>query len=231
MKLLAVFLLLASACSKGLPIDGKSAYEIHDPIQIEWLRSDVHAKETSFHEIESIGKLPANVRGDIRYWDERMLQVDAMPLPQKQLQVYLHAAQGDTPDLVRFHYHYDKLDLTVDESVNFMVVWVRNVKLPKQAEAERTAIIADVARRVLVMQSAGHEWTFGPEQPGVHPGEDGNFTTSPTTDPEKMSSWEERADGGVMNGVLYFMLFKKNPSRDGYHNASGWFGEDLTKKL
>jgi hypothetical protein len=231
MKLVYVVLLLAASCDKSLPIDGRSAYAVRDPIQIEWPRSDVHAKESSFHPIDGIGKLPAEVRGDIRYWDEKMLQVGAQPLMQRPLELFLHVAENDTPDLVCFRYRYDQLDLTIDESVNFTIVWVRNVKLEAKPEAEREAMIADVARRLLVMQSAGHEWTFGPPQPGVHPGQDGNFTTSPTVDPEKMGSWEERADGGVLNGVLYFFLYKKNPSRNGYQNPSGWFDQALRKNL
>jgi len=84
---------------------------------------------------------------------------------------------------------------------------------------------------VLNTRGEQHDWVFGPPQPGVKPGDDGNFTTNRAVDPDRMSSWEDRADGGVMHGVLYFFLYKKNPNRPGYENAQNWFSDDLKKRL
>lgn len=220
-----------AACAAPRPIDGKSAYAHPDPIEIAWLRSAVRVPTSGFHRIEDVSKLPPNVRGDVEYWDERLFPPGVRPIEQAELEVFLHAATNDTPDLVRFHYHHDDLDLTVDESTNFAVVWVRNVRLASHPQATRAAVIADAAKRVLNMKGEQHDWVFGPPQRGGRPGEDGNFSTNPQVDPDKMSSWEDRADGGVMHGVLYFFLYKKNPNRPGYENAQNWFSDDLKNRL
>ena len=226
MKRLAVLLLVG--CATGAPIDGKSAYRESGPIATEWLRAISDLPENGFQQLDGQGKLPPNVRGELNYFDDKFFVEGARPLLQQKLELWVHRATDTTPDVVRFKYRVGGLRLTVLETTNVALVWVRGEKLSSTPQEQRGAVIASVARQLLNVKGTSHDWKFGPD---ARMGEEGNFSTDATVDPATMATWEQRADGGVMHGTLYFFLYKRSPSRLGYQNAGNWFDPEFRKSV
>ena len=227
MKRLLVLLFVAG-CTTGAPIDGKSAYRESGPIATEWLRAVSQVDENGFQHLDGEGKLPPNVRGELNYFDDKFFVEEARPLRQLKLDLWVHRSTDTTPDIVRFKYRVGALKLTVLETLNVALVWVRGEKLSSTPEAERPALVASIAAQIINMKGTGHDWRFGPAD---RLGKDGNLSTDATVDPATMSTWEQRADAGVMHGTLYFFLYKRSPSRLGYQNAGNWFDPEFRKSV
>ncbi len=51
------------------------------------------------------------------------------------------------------------------------------------------------------------------------------FSISASSHPMMLSSWHERADGGIRNGALWFLCFKRVPQLMGFSNPDLWFEE------
>jgi hypothetical protein len=61
--------------------------------------------------------------------------------------------------------------------------------------------------------------------------EGSRFSTNPTVGPLRITTWEDRTDGGIRGGVLYFLRFKKSFELVGYPNLRRWFDESFRLKL
>ncbi|MEO6953434.1 MAG: hypothetical protein ABI321_16655 [Polyangia bacterium] len=227
MKRLAI-LLFAAGCATGAPIDGRSAYRQSGPIAIDWLRAIADLSDSDFRPLDGQGKLAPNVRGELNYFDDKFFVEEARPLLQKKLELSVHLSTDTTPDVVRVKYRVGALKLTVLETTNVSLVWVRGEKLASTPQEERSAVIAAIAAQLFNVKGTNHDWKFGPDE---RIGQEGNFSTDAAIDPAKMATWEQRADGGVMHGTLYFFLYKRSPSRLGYQNASNWFDPEFRKGL
>src|SRR5688572_8792208 len=218
---LACLTLFVGGCAAPRPLDGRSAYAVDtEPAAEAWRRAAVEAVSSPFALIESAGKLPPAVRGDSAYWAERFLAPAARPLEHAEATVEVRIATERSPDLLRYRFKLGTTPVIVLESATFTFVAVEHRAIPGPVE------IAGVAESLLDVKGHGHDWVFAP--PTSHGGEL-RFSTGAEVDAWSMRSWADRVDGGIVRGLLYFLLFKKNPERVGYDNAQRWFPNEFRK--
>ncbi len=222
-------LALAYAACVGPPIGSDRHAVKEEPAAEVWRRAAMDAPNSAYRTVPGLEKLDSHVRGDSLYWSDRFFVPRAHPFHQTgELQISAQPAKKTTPDLVRYQYRVDKLELTVVESSNFTFVWVAGSGVAEEPEASRPALVARVAASILNTKNGEHDWVFGSMEPR---GKDLCFSTNPQLDAWDLRSWQDRADGGIHGGLLYFLLFKKNAERVGYHRGEHWFDDSFRSGL
>ena len=225
-----VSLLLCAACATAPPIDGKSAYAVDtEPVTMRWLRLANEVPLRRYALLENIGKISASVRGDSAYWAERFFEPIARPLDQKALsRLAAHASDGNSPDLLRFQYPVDDLELTVVESNAFVAVWVRGSPIGHAPQLDNASIMNHLAAHLFAVKGPTHDWQLVSL---TDTGAEATYSSNAGVDPFAMHSWEDRIDAGIEKGVPYFLFFKKNPAKVGYALIEHWFDDSFRKDL
>ena len=187
-----------------------------------WLDSIDRVSRKGFVPLADFKTLPDAVLGGTRLWSARFFTPEANPTHQTNgIKYSYHLSTADTPDLLRYEYEFKSLNLEVIESSSYTFVRVR--QRPGSADLkqnERVGFINRTATMILNMRDENHNWEF--QFPSAV-ADDTRFSTDPNADPIAMTSWESRADGGIRNGDLYFLLFKKIPDRPAYPDIQRWF--------
>jgi hypothetical protein len=161
------------------------------------------------------------VRGDSSMWSERFFQPAADPTRQPQAVRAFHLAGPGTPDLLRHLYVFDGAPLEVVESINFSLVRSGAPLLPL-APASRASRVRALAARLLQLETPTHRWAF---QLPAELADGARFCTDPDADPMSLVSWESRVDGGIRNGQLWFLAYKKFFDRADFRDIDRWFDE------
>jgi hypothetical protein len=186
-----------------------------------WLGAVDRVPIQQYVPVAGFKELPAAVQGNSSLWCERFFAPRADPNAQKVRRLSCHLATESTPDLLRHEYALEDIQLDVRESINFTMMRIGGMRPATAAEVSR------IARTVLNLKDETHQWAF--QIPAALSGEVW-FSTNPDEDPVSMSGWEERADGGIHNGALVFLCFKKDGQRVGFKDIQGWFGSGFRPK-
>ena len=181
---------------------------------LAWLEAVERAPESGYIQVEGADWGTAHAESEGWCWD--VFQRAASPYnPDLKVRRSFHAATEVTPDLVRHEYALESMPVEVIEGRNFLLL-----RVPAPPGWEE---VTRIARRILA-----HPWDFkseGPLQEGA------SFSSNPEADLMSMGSWEDRADGGIRCGKLYFMCFKRTQQIMGYWAGEQWFEDGFRARL
>ena len=193
-----------------------------EELLVAWLGAIDRVSRNDFVSVENYDALSARVKGDSSLWSERFFTAGANPNAQTTpVKRSFHLATVDTPDLLRHEYQFKQWNLDVIESINFTLVRVQP-GIMNLRDAERLSFISLAAKEILNLQDAEHQWIFqfpAKVTDGI------KFSTNLGADPLNLASWKDRADGGVHQGVLYFICYKKFFDMGDYRDIQNWFDD------
>lgn len=174
----------------------------------DWWQAVEEARAEDFVEVAGVGKLPGAALADSRLWCAEFFRPEAIPY-RKELRARhaFHVAREATFDFLRHEYEVGGMPVRVLESRNFTLL-----RIPR-ADVSR---VPEIAGSLLKLTG---EFLFSPKTD--------SFSTGPFVHPMSMSSWDQRVDGGVRGGELYFLCYKRVPQRMGFPSATGWFDDEF----
>ena len=192
----------------------------------QWLHAVWSADPGTYQDIQDLHSLPdgARVEQNSTDWSARFFTGEANPYNQQPpARRAIHHATADTFDILLHEYQVDGMHLLVHETLKFFVVSIeRPGKTVLEAdEKDRPGYINQFASRILKMRGtmvkpdlkdAPYEWAFqipSDVREGVR------FSTNPEVSVRRMWSWAYRVDGGIHQGHLYFLCFKKREMTSG----------------
>lgn len=188
-----------------------------------WIRAVERAGEHGFEEIEGLDALPEHARSESEFWCDEILTPLANPHDAPGARHRICRATDDIPDLIGHDLRAGDLSISVIEGRNFL--WVRvdrgSLDLLAIPPLERPAAVARVAAALFKAPL-----DFGCDAIG----EGSMLCTDPAVDPRHLSSWAGRAEGLIRRGELWFVCYKRCPSRLGFANACQWFSDDGSVK-
>jgi hypothetical protein len=188
----------------------------------QWLKAVEQALSKGFSGLEDLAALPPAPRADSPFWSRTLLAPGMGPHePAVRARRAVHPATESTPDLLLHEYEAAGLPLRVIEGRSFVLVEVGRAGLDVLAlpAEEREAAIRGAAARLI---AGGGELSFRlPER-----AEEGAFfSTNPETEAHAIGTWQERVDGGIRDGALFFLIPKKLPFLVGFLDGRQWFAE------
>lgn len=202
-----------------------------------WLDIVDRVSPGDYEELTDFKSLPdgERVRLDSTRWSERFFTKAANPYNEAlKAKRSIHRSTPDTYDLLRHQYAALGLEMVVIETVEFTLIRVgqAGLDLLKVDEKDRAKEIEKAAGLILNLhgvyiekggKDAKYSWVFRfPD--AIREGT--RFSTHPEASPRMMWSWANRADGGIRNGQLYFLCFKKHEPTDGrliFLDSDHWF--------
>ncbi|AUX20708.1 hypothetical protein SOCEGT47_011810 [Sorangium cellulosum] len=206
-----------------------------------WLSAVESVPPDGFTPIERVEDLPPQARADSFFWCDSIFRSELNPYNEGlSARHALHAATGDTPDLLRHEYAAGGLSLTVTEGRNFILIQVDRscLDILSLGGPDRVAAVRQVAEALFnpggdALVNPGRQATparavpVGCPPPGVTPvvEEGASFSSNPAADPALLAYWTDRTECGVQGGRLYFLCYKKSSQLAGYANASQWFDD------
>lgn len=209
------------ALAAGLAGISTGAWDMEDDLIGVWLTVVDRAAAGDWVALPDFDALPPRVRGDSSMWSERFFTPAASPAAQAHAVRGFHRATALTPDLLRHEYPLGALRLDVVESINFFVVRVDGTPAILQVPvAERPDRVRAAAAAILRLDADNHHWVF--RLPAVL-SEGSRFDTDEAADPLYLPSWESRVDGGIHDGRLYFVCYKKFFERASFRDGDRWF--------
>lgn len=203
----------------------------------QWLDLIWRLRPEDYVPIEDLNTLPdgARVAHDSLFWTGKFLTGVASPYDTaRRVRRSIHHATADSFDTLRHEYDSLGKPLVVEETANLLLVTVdvslENLQTKseraKQAEIHALAELVLNIRGTMVaqnLQGAPYQWVFRfPDT--IREGT--RFSTAPEQDPLRMWSWASRVDGGIHQGRLYFLGFKKPESTSGRNivpDPQHWF--------
>jgi hypothetical protein len=192
----------------------------------EWLAMVERVPREAFTEALDFEQISGPARADSWFWSDSIFAEDARP-HDAALGCWhgFHVATADIPDLLRHEYKAQGLDLIVTESRNFVLVQVAQSSLNILAlsSRDRAAAIERVAR-LIFRESDAKALTLPPRID-----EGTTFSSNVNADPARLACWNERLEGGIRKGSLYFLCYKKTSQRAGYENAMQWFDDEFRR--
>ena len=192
-----------------------------------WIESIDEVPDTAYREVGLAG-LDADVRAGSQLWCDDHLTPDASPYVNgRKVRTLAHGSTETetsvTIDLVRHQYEIGDLPVEVVEGRNFTLIRLTAPKVLQGTAAARGAEIHRLARLLL-----SQPWTFQ-LPPAIEVG--ARFSSAPDRNQDSMGSWKDRGDGGIRNGKLWFLCFRRIPDIMGYWNDCQWFPDDFRAKL
>jgi hypothetical protein len=190
---------------------------------MKWIDAVEKAGAEGFDEIANTDDLPAGARADSLYWSRAFFTPGVGPYePSQRVRRAVHRATVSTPDLVRHEYEASGLRLTVTEGRSFSLIVIARESLDILAltEAERRNAVARAAAALFHADCVAGRCFRLPETlaEGVF------FSTNPGADPRLLGAWQDRIDGGIRAGELFFLLYKRLSWIAGWLNGSEWLG-------
>jgi hypothetical protein len=189
-----------------------------------WLAAVRRVRPDEFTYVRDFEEISGQARADSWMWCEVLFTPEASPHNEAHRARHgFHIAAAGTFDLLRHEYVACGLDLVVTEARNFMLVDVarESVDILATREDRRAGAIRRIARLLFASDQ-------GPAQAAI--GEGTTFELGACLDPMLLARCEERTDGGICCGCLYFVRYKKPAQRVGYLDARQWFDEDFRTK-
>jgi hypothetical protein len=162
----------------------------------------------------------ANVRHFSETWCSRFFRPAFDPY--RQTGEVIHSASPATPDgfdILRHEYAVQGMRLEVLETVQFTVLRFETSKtLLHQSEEEKKKAISRAVAHILNLPG---EFKFPPKI------SDGTFfSTHPEANPVTLNAWTDRVDGGIRQGRLFFLCYKRIEPTAGkpiFLNGQHWF--------
>jgi hypothetical protein len=187
-----------------------------------WLQAVDRVTPGQYKNLESFEALPdgAHVRADSESWSARFFTPKFDPYRQTEpVKRSFHNAGADTYDMLRHQYAAQSLSLEVIETVTFTLLRFGPSKslLSLPEENKRKAIMR-AASAVLHLPD-----DFQFPAPVI---EGALFSTHAEANPITLRSWTARVDGGIHNGQLFFICYKRQEPADGkliFLNGQHWF--------
>jgi hypothetical protein len=209
-----------NGAKKPMTPERNTAAPVDDEQISQWLEAVWAADPATYEDVQDLHSLPddARVEQNSRDWAARFFSAEANPYNQKPAaRRAIHRATADTFDVVLHDYHFEDMHLLVYETLNFFVVAIdqSGKAISETDEPDRSRYINQLAYRTLKMQGtmvgpdlkdAPYEWIF---HFPASIGEGVRFSTNPEVSVRRMWSWAYRVDGGIHEGRLYFLCFKK----------------------
>ncbi|MFT3766427.1 MAG: hypothetical protein QM820_13080 [Minicystis sp.] len=169
--------------------------------------------------VRDLSEVPAQVRADSVYWCDHVLLPEVNPHDLPDVEHAMHYGDGRSPDLIRHMYTAKGLDLDVVEGRNFLCVRVsrRSLDVLALPDGERPAAVSRAAAAIF-----REPLTFCHCDSVA----DGSiFCTDACADPRVLTSWTERAEGGIRGGELWFICYKRIAQLVGFSNPAQWFSD------
>ena len=197
-----------------------------DDLVMIWIASVERVTRDDWTSLADWSMLDSEVRGDSSMWLERFLSPAADPEERSGVDHSIHVATDETSDLLRHEYEVDSRTVVVTEQRNFALVEIPDPEFDPAGpdETAKQATVNRIAQHLLNMAGGRKKLEFKFAGPLV---EGSRFSTNTHADPFALRDWSERVDGGVRNGRLWFLFFKKQPQRVGYEDSQDWFSENL----
>lgn len=160
------------------------------------------------------------VRHNSENWCGRVFRPDFNPYRQTgKVDLSASPARPDTFDVLRHEYSVQGMRLEVLETVRFMVVrFEMSSTLSQLDEQEKRRAISRTAAGVL---NVSGDFRFPPTTSEWY-----LFSTRPEANPITLVAWTDRVDGGIRNGRLFFVCYKRIEPTDGkpvFLNGAHWF--------
>jgi hypothetical protein len=177
----------------------------------------------------------SGVETDSRLWSERFFSSGAGPYAAGvEVKRSVHATTADTVDVLRHEYNAGGFELVVHETGEFMMITVERGMgdLLRLTRRDQVIQIEQAAMRILAvrgtfigqdMEPQAYHWVFQ-FPPSITEGT--RFSTDASKDVSMMWSWANRVDGGIHDGRVYFMAFKRREATDGrrvFIDMRHWF--------
>lgn len=186
----------------------------NDQILNVWLSATDRALQLGFEPVPNLQALPPQALADSIQWSQRFLKAAGNPHETKAaVQVSMHRAHRDTPDLIRAQFVNRDIAIDYIEGINFVL-------LRMTGSGWTPADVTECAFRYLNVEGADHKWVFQVHAPLSNGTQ---FSSNDETDPMNMFSWSSRVDGGIHHGQLFFLGYKKDSQRAGYKDGQRWF--------
>ncbi|RMF75393.1 MAG: hypothetical protein D6744_13595, partial [Planctomycetota bacterium] len=138
----------------------------------------------------------------------------------------IHLATDETSDLLRHEYEVGGRRLVVTEQRNFALVDLPDPGFdPADTdEAAKQDAVRRTAQQILNVAGGERKLEFKFPGPLV---EGARFSTNAAADPRTLGDWSQRVDGGIREGKLWFLFFKKHPQRVGFEDSQDWFSDSF----
>lgn len=199
--------------------DEQIAVEAHQVHLMGWLEALDRAGPQDY--VKDWDAIPdaERVRRDSEAWCGRFLRPAFDPYRQSgQVRRSASPAKPDTYDVLRHEYTVQGMRVEVLETVQFTVLRFENRTLLQLPEEEKRRTISRVATAILYLPG---EFRFPPDT-----AEGALFSTHPEANPITLRAWTDRVDGGIRQGRLFFVCYKRIEPTDGkpiFLNGQHWF--------
>lgn len=192
-----------------------------------WLTAVERAPKRAARRVADCADLPPEVRADSYYWCDEIFSPGANPHDAEGVRRSVQLATRSMPDLLRHEYAAQGLRLTVTEGRHFLLVQVdpRSLDVLALPQAQRSRAIHRVAE-ALFRAPGGRALSFAaPRQID----EGTRFSTDADAEPLLLSAWNQRVEGGIRDGRLYFLCYKKTARRVGFAGDERWFDDTFRR--
>lgn len=193
----------------------------------------------SFIEMYRFKELPDGEYLEVfsRDWLSKLLNDDANPYnPRISVKRSVHVATADSWDVLRHQYialdlplvlleTSENVELIIDRPVGELLGGSPSARMARINELARQLLATDGIHLAMDNQRRPYRWVFSVPQ-GIEVQEGVRFSTNPLAELSDMWSWTMRADGGIRNERLYFLMTKRDEQTSGrlYRiSESGWF--------
>lgn len=174
-----------------------------------WLEFVDRVPPEQYVAIGEVAALPHSVYADSYRWSNAFLRPEIHPyLETLRVKRSVHLATEDTLDLLRHEY---ETGLEIVESRMFSVMRVRH----------RGDLRMEIVRAATSVLKLPADFRY----PEVLE-EGATFSTNPTQHPMVLD-WPERMDGGIRNGRLWFLCYKRSQGVLGYRDPKAWFDDEF----
>lgn len=179
---------------------------------LAWLAAVDQASSEAWTEIQDLAEIPAQVRADSEFFCDHIFTPAANPHDACGVRRALH--QGGI-HLLRHTYDAGGLALSVLEGRNFVLVRVARASLDVVDTADHDALTRVAAR---IFQAP-------PRFDACELLHEGTLLCSSSADPLSLDSCRDRIDGGVRDGEVWFLCYKRCAQRLGFAHAGQWFDD------
>ena len=184
-----------------------------------WLAAVDAVTPNEWASLPDLSELPPHVHADSVYWCDHVFLPDANPHDAPGAVHAVRCGDGSHPDLISHVYTAKGLDLDIVEGRNFVRVRVsrRSLDLLALPEAERPEAVARVTEALFREPLA-----FNHCEPLA---DQSSFCSNKAIDPQVLASWAQRTEGGLRDGELWFVCYKRVSQLVGFANAAQWFSD------
>jgi hypothetical protein len=166
---------------------------------------------------------------DSTRWNFEFFAPDTNPLsPDIKVERSVHVSDATGADILRHVYCLEDLDIEVLESAAFSVVRFESQEtqlLSLPVDERKVTFTSRVAKLLSETAQIQPDSFVIPE--GTQLVDGCLISTNEKEDPNVMSYWPSRIDGGIRAAKPFVLLYKKSVGRIGYPPLMDWFSKQL----